>query len=285
MTAALVGVLGGIAAVGVLVVVSAWTEPAARRVGPSPLVVWWAGWSRPLLAGAVGAVVVFIVTGWLVGLVVGFAVGVWAWRGWQHRGVSRKVEEARIDALAAWCEQLRDLLSADHGLVSTVEASVATCPAAIRPAVARLSAGLQRQSPNIAVGRFADELDDASGDLVASVLLLAAVRSSRTAEMLSELAGTIRERASMRLRVEAERAGTRSEARFVVGFTVAVVVVVVVFGRDSEFLAAYDSSDGQLVLALVAAMFVLAGRWLLRLGRFEQPERFLTATPAGGGGR
>ena len=153
--------------------------------------------------------------------------------------------------MAAWCEQLRDLLSADHGLVSTVEASVATCPAAIRPAVARLSAGLQRQSPNIAVGRFADELDDASGDLVASVLLLAATRSSRTAEMLSELAGTIRERASMRLRVEAERAGTRSEARFVVGFTVAVVVVVV-FGRDSEFLAAYDSSDGQLVLALVA---------------------------------
>lgn len=274
--AALAGLLGGVAALGVLVVLSAWRPPPARPLGPSRVARWWAVWSRPMLAGAVGGLVVLVVTGWLVGAIAGFAVGAWALQARQRRGISRKVEEARIDALAAWCEQLRDLLSADHGLVSTVDASVATCPTAIRPAVARLSAGLQRGSPDVAVARFADELDDASADLVASVLRLAAARSSRTAEMLSELAETIRERASMRLRVEAERAGTRSEARFVVGFTVAVVAGVVVFGRGSEFLAAYDSGDGQLVLALVLSMFVLAGRWLLRLGRFERPARFLT---------
>ena len=80
-------------------------------------------------------------------------------------------------------------------------------------------------------------------------------RSGRTADLLSELASTIRERATMRLRVEADRAGQRSEAKFVLGFGVAVVVGVVIFGRGTSFLAAYDTATGQLVLALVVAMY------------------------------
>ena len=94
---------------------------------------------------------------------------------------------------------------------------MATCPAALRAEVARLATRLARQDPALAVRQFAAEVDDPSGDLVASVLLLAMSRSGRTAELLSELAVTIRERASMRLRVEAERSGQRSEARFVIG--------------------------------------------------------------------
>lgn len=268
--------VAGVAALGVLLAVSAWTNAPAARSGPSPLVAWWVLWWRPIVAGAVAGAVGVLFTGWLIG---GLAVGALALlgvRAWQRRGSSRRMVEARIDGLAAWCEQLRDLLSADQGLVSTIDATVRTCPSAIRPAVARLAVGLERQSPSVAVGRFADELDDPSADLVASVLVLAMSRSSHTAEMLSGLAATMRERASMQLRVEAERAGTRSEARFVVGFTAVVVVGVIVFGQGSEFLAAYDDAAGQLVLFVVAAMFGVAGWWLLRLGRFQRPERFLT---------
>ena len=89
--------------------------------------------------------------------------------------------------------------------------------------------------------------DDPSGDLVASVLLLAMSRSGRTAEVLSELAVTIRDRASMRLRVDAERAGQHGEARFVVGFGAVVITAVIVFGQNTTFLDAYDSAAGQLV--------------------------------------
>ena len=76
---------------------------------------------------------------------------------------------------------------------------------------------------------------------MASVLLLAMSHSGRTADLLSELASTIRERATMRLRVEAERSGQRAEARFVLGFGIAVVVGVVIFGRGTTFLDAYST--------------------------------------------
>src|SRR5262249_54370863 len=154
-------------------------------------------------------------------------------------------------ALASWCEQLRDLLAADQGLLGTVKATVATCPAELRPQVSRLATRLERQEPTGAVRQFAAEVDDPSADLVASVLLLALSRSGRTGELLGELAATTRERAAMRLRVEAERAGQRSEARFVVLFAGVVFAAIVVFGRGSRFLDAYDSPAGQAVLVVV----------------------------------
>ena len=55
-------------------------------------------------------------------------------------------DQARIEALAAWCEQLRDLLVAEHGIIGTIAATVRTCPAAIRTEVARLASRLGRQS-------------------------------------------------------------------------------------------------------------------------------------------
>jgi Flp pilus assembly protein TadB len=128
----------------------------------------------------------------------------------------------------------------------------------------------------MAVRRFAHEVDDPSGDLVASVLLLAMSRSGRTADLLSELASTIRERAAMRVRVVAERSGQRSEARFVVIMGSAAIVAIVVFGQNTAFLDAYDSVTGQLVLALVAALYGGGMVWLSRLTRFERPARFLT---------
>ena len=117
--------------------------------------------------------------------------------------------------------------------------------------MARLSTRLAREAPQLAIRQFAVEVDDPSGDLIGSVLLLAMSHSGRTADLLSELASTIRERATMRLRIEAERGGQRAEARFVLGFGIAVIVGVVIFGRGTSFLDAYDTATGQLVLALV----------------------------------
>ena len=64
-----------------------------------------------------------------------------------------------------------------------------------------------------------------------------------------------------------------------VGFSAAVVIGIVLFGRDSEFLDAYDDAGGQVVLAIVAAFFAGGTWWLARLTRFERPARFLTFAP------
>ena len=276
MNTVIVALAAGIAAVGVLTVWSAWTAPPLRRSGPNRLLA--VDRDAILVPGCIGALVGLggvLATGWAVVAVAG-AVGGWtATTAWQRRG-SGSAEQARVEALAVWCEQLRDLLTAEHGLVGTVEATVVTCPPALRPEVSRLATRLRHQDPAVAVRQFAVDVDDPSGDLVASVLVLAMSRSGRTSELLSELAATIRERASMRVRVEADRAGQRSEARFVIAFTALVMTGIVVFGRGTTFLEPYETSSGQFVLALVFVLLTGGMIWLGRLTRFERPARFLS---------
>jgi Flp pilus assembly protein TadB len=267
-------VAGAFAGLGLILLVSGWiAPPATRRVTP-PLDV--EALMVEVAATVAGGLVGLVITGWVVAGVVGAAAGWAATVAWRRRSRGGRHEQARVEALASWCEQLRDLLSADHGVLGTVEATVATCPAPMRPEVARLAARLARQDPATAVRAFAAELDDPSADLVASVLLLAVSRSGRTAELLSELAVTIRERAAMRLRVEADRAGQRAEARFVVGFAGLAVALIVIFGRDTSFLHAYDTLAGQAVLAVVAVLYGTGMIWLARLTRFQRPARFLS---------
>jgi tight adherence protein B len=273
-SAVMLALVAGVGAVGVLITVSAWTtpprsrQPHARRL-PHLL-------ATKALVAVVAGVVGVLVTGWLIGaLAAGLAgwaaVNVWDGRRTTHRGG----EQQRIEALAVWCEQLRDLLSADIGIIGTIDATVATVPAALRPEVSRLSTRLARQAPQLAIRQFASEVDDPSGDLIGSVLLLAMSHSGRTADLLSELASTIRERATMRLRIEAERGGQRAEARFVLGFGIAVIAGVVIFGRGTSFLDAYSSATGQLMLAVVAVLYGAGIWWLRQLVRFDRPARFL----------
>jgi tight adherence protein B len=267
------GLMGGLIGLGVLVAMSAWSAAAPTRVeAPTD----WDRVLRPVAAALAGGLLALLLTGWVVAAVGGAFGGYAAARALANRRTSSKVEQERITALASWCEQLRDLLTAEHGIIGTIAATARTCPEPIRPEVERLATRLSRQNPSTAIRQFAAELDDPSGDLVASVLLLAMSRSSRTSELLSELAGTIRDRAAMRLRVEADRAGQRSEARFILAFSAIAVTGVLVFGRKSEFLDAYDDAEGQLVFGLVIGMFALGGWWMAKLTRFERPARFLS---------
>lgn len=262
-------------ALGIIMLISAWVSPPrprrrrARSVDREQLLVRAA-------TAVFSAVTLLLITGWLVAFAVGGLAGWQLMGAWLRRRAGAGEEQDRIEALAAWCQQLRDLLSADHGPLGTVVASVETCPVAIRPEVRRLATRIERQDPPAALQQFAAELDDPSGDLVASVLLMAMSHSGRTAELLSELAITIQERATMRLRVEADRSGQRSEGRFVIGFAVVIMSAIVLFGRNSTFLDAYDSPAGQLALIVVAVMFAFGVAWLNRLTRFEQPARFLS---------
>ena len=272
--ALILALLAGIGALGAIVLAGAWT-PAPAKPGEtreSRLGELFA----PLTAAIVGAAFALVVTGWVTAALAGTVAGYAGVQVWRNRGASAKQEQDRITGLASWCEQLRDLLSAEHGIIGTIVATSKTCPDPIKPEVTRLATRLSRQHPASAIRQFAGEVNDPSGDLIASVLILAMSRSSRTSELLSELALTIRDRAAMRLRVEADRAGQRSEARFIIGFSAIVVAAVLIFGRDSDFLDAYDDASGQLVFGLVALFFGLGGWWMSRLTRFARPARFLS---------
>ena len=262
---------------GVLAVLVLFTDLGPVRGPRSPVPPH--GWVR--LAGAGGAALfVVAASGWLVAALV---VGVGCWHAigaWQQRDVSGVTDLQRIDALASWIENLRDVLIAGDQPVGAINATVATCPAAIRPQVRRLAAGLGRQDPAIVFRRFADDIDDPLGDLVAAGLLIAVQRGARTAAVLGSLAEQARRQADRRRLVEAERAPIQREVTLLTVIMGSLVVGLLVFGR-AEYLEPYDTPGGQLFLGLVLAIYAMLLLRVQRLARFPRPIRFLTtaATP------
>lgn len=266
---------GAIAGAGVVCLIAGFTtrntppKPAAQRREVSGVNV------ATGVAGIVAAMVMLVVSRWTiaavgVGILCGMAVNTLA----KPRTTS-KIAEARLDALATWCEQLRDLLRAGQLLTPSISSTSMTCPSEIQASVTRLAARMERENPSIALRRFADEIDDPTGDLVASVLLTAITHSGETAELLTELADLTRERVERRKTIEAERAATKLDMRIIIGVAVFSIVGLLVFSRSS-FLDPFRTLVGQTILAAIFAVFIVAIVWARRLAIYEQPGRFLT---------
>ena len=230
-------------------------------------------------AAVMVAVVVVAVSGWVLPAAV---VGVATWilvRSWQRRERGGGDEVERTDALASWIENLRDVLLAGDQPIGAIAATVPTAPTSIRPAVRRLSASLGHQDPDTAFRRFADELDDPLGDLVAAGLLIAVQRGARTVAVLTALAEQARTQADRRRIVDAERAPIQREVLLLSLIMGSLVVGLVVFGR-SAYLAPYDSANGQLFLGTILALYAALLLRVRRLARFPRPSRFLTSPSA-----
>lgn len=279
-TAALFGLLGAGVAVGVLLVVVGLRGRPVRAAAPSRVSAWLAAhhdrkqvglFVVAVLAGlAVGAI-----TGWVVGaiLTVVAVVGLPRILG---SNVDHKRHLERIEAIAGWTEMLRDTLVAAAGLEQAILATAPACPEAIREEITELAVRLERGerlAPSLR--HLADQLRDSTADLVISALVLAAEHQARQlADLLGELAGEAREQASMRMRVEAGRARTRTSVRVVVITTLAFAIGLVLLNRG--YLAPYNSAFGQIMLLLVGALFTAAFAWLARIASLREPERFLT---------
>lgn len=237
-----------------------------------------------ILGGLAIGTLVALVSGWLLpGAVVGVGAA-WAIGGWQQRQRSGDAEIERLDALASWVENVRDVLMAGEQPIGAITSTVGASSPVIRPYVRRLAAGLGQQDPEIAFRRFADDLDDPLADLVAAGLSIAIRRGARTVPVLTSLAEQTREQVDRRRLVEAERAPTRREVQALTVIMAALVVLLLVFGR-SEYLAAYDTTGGQIFLGLALAGYVGLIIRVQHLARFPRPGRFLTgsaAAPVGG---
>lgn len=230
-------------------------------------------------ATAIG-LLVFVMSSWLLpGLVVGGGA-FWAIGEWQRRQRSTDAEIARLDALASWIENVRDVLMAGEQPVGAITSTVGACPPIIRPHIRRLAAGLGRQEPELVFRRFADDLDDPLADLVAAGLSIAIRRGARTVPVLTALAEQTRQQVDRRRLVEAERAPTRREVQALTAIMGALVIGLLVFGR-SQYLDAYDEPAGQVFLGVSLAGYVALIIRVQRLAAFPRPGRFLTARAPG----
>ena len=269
-------VVAGVAlSLGVFLIVTA-LRPA--RAEPEPIVMMRVDvrrlGSRALAAVMVG-VVVLAATRWVLPALVCGAMSWWVTGLIADRDRRGPGELERVEALATWTEQLRDVLMAGDQPIGAIQATVSTCPEPVRPQVRALASRLGRQPEQVVLRQFADDLDDPTADLIAAGLLVALTKGGRAERVLSSLAQQARHQAERRKLLEAEREPARREVWWVTGLMTAQLIGGLVFARSS-YLAPYRTLGGQVVLCALLGAFLALIVYVQRLSRFTRPARFLS---------
>jgi Flp pilus assembly protein TadB len=271
---------GAVLGLGLFTVVLAFTGVPARDASKPPLFRGTAGGrgiSQRALAGALAGIAALALTRWPV-IAVSAVLLVTFWDRIVGSSKNEAIGIARLEALATWTESLRDTIAGAIGLEQAIPASVAATPPVIRPALNLLVDRLRIREPlPNALLAFADELNDPSADTtVAALVLNSRLRGPGLHDVLSALAVSTREELDMRRRVEAGRRSIRRSVRIVLAIVLSVGGLLAVLNRD--YVAPYNSLVGQLVLLLVAGLFLAGLLWLRKLARPVTAERFLVVS-------
>jgi tight adherence protein B len=137
--------------------------------------------------------------------------------------------------------------------------------------VARLGAGWR---PTDAYRAFAEDLDDATGDMVCALMLLHATdRGAGLGPALTDLSGSVADEVQMRRRIEADRAKPRASARWVTLFCLLVFGLCTLSG---SYVQPYSTPLGDVVLLLLAGAFALLLVWMRRMANMRPSPRFLS---------
>jgi Flp pilus assembly protein TadB len=230
--------------------------------------------TRRVTLSVIAGLATLVVTRWPIAALGGGLLTL-TWRGLLGGASDERLSIARIEALASWTESLRDTIAGAVGLEQAIPSSLRAAAPVIQEPLRLLIDRLRTRMPlPVALERFADDLDDPSADLiVASLILNSRVRGPGLRDVLTALSRSAREELDMRRRVVAQRRSTRRSVQIVVGVTLSVVALLVLFNR--EYVQPYTTVEGQLVLVLVLVMFAAGFVWLKRLSGFEMPSRFL----------
>ncbi|HEY9351255.1 MAG TPA: type II secretion system F family protein [Acidothermales bacterium] len=236
--------------------------------------------SSRLALAAIAGLVTLLLTRWIV-LAAGIALLVLYGDRIVGSAAMERVRLARLEALAIWTESLRDSIAGAIGLEQAIPSSAAVAPPVLRPTLNLLVDRLRIRTPlPDALLAFADDLDDASADVVVSALVLnARLRGPGLRDVLTALAISTREELDMRRRIEAGRRSIRRSVRIVMTIVLGVVGLLAVFNDD--YVAPYDDLLGQAVLVLVSGMFLAGLLWLRKLARPVEVQRFLLDSSVG----
>lgn len=189
-----------------------------------------------------------------------------------HRQRERAVQ--RAEALAMWSEMMRDTIATHAGLQQAITITSAVVPDVIRLQVRELSLRSAQMPLQDALAIFAADVADPVADKIVAALSIADRHQARNLpKLLGEIATTTREQAMSRQRVETGRAKTYASARSMVILT--GLMVVMLAGLSPTFMEPYDTLTGQVVLAVVGALFVGAVWALIQLGRPVPEPRVL----------
>ena len=247
--------------------------PRSRPVRRKPMS---AATKRLLLVGVVSGCMAWLVTGWALALLAVPLACVGVPMLLSNSGAAARID--RLEAMEEWTRSLSGVLTVGIGLEQALVATERSTPSAIRPEVQRLVARLRsRWNTEEAIRAFADELDDATGDLVAANLILAARRrGAGLAQVLESLAESVSADVRARRQIEADRAKPRATARWVTIISVGVLVILAISGT---YVEPYRSPLGQVILVTLLAAYVATLVWMKRMAIGKPLARFLVGAP------
>lgn len=233
-----------------------------------------------LFSGFAAGVVAFLITGWVLALIV--LPVAFAGLPVLLSSSSAAARIKRLEAMEEWTRSLSGVLTVGVGLEQALVATLRSTPAAIAPEVTRLVSRLRaRWVTEDALRAFADELDDATGDLVAANLILGARRrGAGLASVLEGLAESVAADVRARRQVEADRAKPRATARWVTLISVGVLVILAVSGT---YVEPYQSPLGQVILVALLSAYVATLVWMKRMALGRAMPRFLSPVQTKGG--
>ena len=230
------------------------------------------------LTGLTVGLIVAVVTGWVIAIVLAPAAAVGLPILLSAPPVGTHI--ARLEAMEEWIRSLSGVLTVGVGLEQALTATLRSTPEPIRGEVAALTARLRaRWSTEAALRAFADDLDDATGDLIAANLILGARRrGAGLANVLEALAESVAADVRARRAIEADRAKPRATARWVSIITVSVLAVLALTG---DYITPYGSPAGQLLLGVLLAAYVATLIWMKSMTAGTRLPRFVNAAKAG----
>jgi Flp pilus assembly protein TadB len=277
----LIVLMGAVIGGGLVLLVAALTPREVSRVaGPGSDVVATLrrlGTRVPVAVGV--ALLVLLLTGWLVAAIATGAL-IMFWDALFGGAGAERASIAKIEALAAWTESLRDTVAGAVGLEQAIPATAYAASPAIAGDLMTMADRLRVRVPlPVALQRFAEEMDDASADLIIAALILnSRLRGPGLREVLSSLSESARAELDMRQRVNAGRRSTRRSVQIVITVTVVFIAGLALF--NPGYVEPYGTPVGQVVMLVVIGFFAAGIFWLRRLSKFETPARFLHFRPA-----
>jgi Flp pilus assembly protein TadB len=275
-TALLAIVVGAIAGGGVFLLIVAIrglpAKPPSKKSGRLEALVRDLFGLRGAIA-IVAAALTLLATGWVVAA-VGVGLLALGWRGIGGAAGERKAM-VRLEGLAMWTESLRDTIAGAVSLEQAIPSSLRAAAPSIHVPLARLVDRLHTRMPMPeALGRFADDLDDPSADMIIAALVInSRLRGPGLRDLLSALASSVREELDMRMKINADRRSTRRSVQIVVLVSVGLALLLAIFNRG--YVHPYNTPLGEVILIIVVALYAAAFLWLRKLANFDSPERLL----------
>jgi len=176
-------------------------------------------------------------------------------------------------AVASWCETIRQELDAGQPLRAAVVAACDMPPRGLEEPLERLATRLETEPLPEALWGFAGDVrHPAVGQTVAALEVAYRLGAGDLPQLMAGQVETTRHRVQTLRDLHAARAKHRRAMALLL--TLFLAVVVVLFLAWPDFLNAYRSAQGQLVLAGVAGTVLGSIRALVRLSQPALPPDF-----------